>query len=353
MSVSTVSVYPHGMMQLPYAMEDIPKQLHGKSYGPINSKPNQLPQIFIKEATVVRRSLIHEDEHGIPIKVLDRSDETVKGLSEAPAVFGMVLTSKKNDPKVSMPLAAGKMTDPILAHWQAGLGKALVFTSDPTRKWGAEWVASPAYSAFWQQVVRSVSRPPMSTDFDVQTTVNGNKGKVVVEAVNKDDNFLNFLSLGGDILGPDGKAKPVRLVQTGPGAYEAEFDAKDSGSYVVALSYRGQKQSGILRGGVAVNSEPEYRDLQSNDAKLAEIVDKTDGRMLTPWDSAGADLFSRRACSARRIADADLGCADSDSAGVDPARRRDAPNRVGLEFDQASGDGDGRSRAGVHDGSPG
>ena len=55
----------------------------------------------------------------------------------------MVLTSRKNDPKISMPLAAGKLSDPILAHWQAGLGKSLVFTSDPTPKWGSNWIGSP------------------------------------------------------------------------------------------------------------------------------------------------------------------------------------------------------------------
>ena len=32
----------------------------------------------------------------------------------------------KADPKVEMPLAAGKLNDPILAHWQTGLGKSAV-----------------------------------------------------------------------------------------------------------------------------------------------------------------------------------------------------------------------------------
>ena len=293
-SVSTITVYPHMMAGLPPVMGDLPDQLNGHHYGPINSKPNQLPQIFIKEATIVRRSLIHEDEHGIPIKMVDQSDETVKGFVQTPPVFGLVLTSRKNDPKVSMPLTAGKMNDPILAHWQAGLGKSLVFTSDPTAKWGSLWVASPAFSKFWAQVVRSVSRPPMSEDFDVRTTVEGTHGKVVVEALNKDDNFLNFLNISGDVLTPAGKPERLRLVQTGPGTYQAEFTARDPGSYVVGLSYHGQKASGMLRGGVAVNSEPEYRDLQSNDVKLQEIVDKTGGRMLTPWDTQNADLFTRQ-----------------------------------------------------------
>ena len=122
----------------------------------------------------------------------------------------------------------------------------------------------------------------MSTDFDVQTTVNGTKGKVVVEAVNKDDNFLSFLNMAGDVLDPNGKPIPLRLVQTGPGTYEADFNATEAGSYVVALSYHGQKTSGILRGGVAVNSQPEFRDLQSNDQKLHEVVDKTGGNLMPP-----------------------------------------------------------------------
>jgi hypothetical protein len=133
----------------------------------------------------------------------------------------------------------------------------------------------------------------MSGDFDVQTTVNGTKGKVVVEAINKDDNFLSFLNMAGDVLDPNGKPIPLRLVQTGPGTYEAEFNATEAGSYVVGLSYRGQKTSGILRGGVAVNSQPEFRDLQSNDQKLHEVVDKTGGNLIAPWDAEGADLFSR------------------------------------------------------------
>ena len=61
----------------------------------------------------------------------------------------MVLTSKKPDPKVSMPLSAGAMQDPILAHWQAGLGKSAVFTSDATGKWAPQWVQSAAFSKFW------------------------------------------------------------------------------------------------------------------------------------------------------------------------------------------------------------
>src|SRR5205823_607810 len=85
-SVSTVAVYPHGGMIGP-TLQDIADKLQGRAYGPINGDFNQLPKIFIKEATVVRRTLLHTDAAGIPLQLVDPSDEFVKGLSGFPDVY--------------------------------------------------------------------------------------------------------------------------------------------------------------------------------------------------------------------------------------------------------------------------
>jgi hypothetical protein len=86
----------------------------------------------------------------------------------------------------------------------------------------------------------------------------------------------------------------VRLVQTGPGTYEGEFDAPDPGNYVAVLNYHGpQNQGGVMLSGMAVNSSPELRDLKSNESVLHEVARKTGGRVLTPFDAANANLFNR------------------------------------------------------------
>jgi hypothetical protein len=298
-SVSTVAVYPHDQSDngLPPTMRQIAKELKGRAYGPINGNFSQLPQIFIKEATVVRRSLIFEDKKGMPVKINQGStSEMIKGLTELPDIYGLVLTSRKQNPQIELPLVAGRNSppDPLLAHWQTGMGKAAVWTSDAYNKWSANWVAMGGYDKFWAQVVRSVSRPPMSGDFDVQTVQNGDKGKITVEALNRDSAFLNFLSMGGTVIGPDGKAVNVRLVQTGPGTYEGEFDADQPGNYVGVMHYHGpNNQQGVMLSGMAVNSSPELRDLKSNDTVLSDIARKTGGRMLDPFAPETADLFSR------------------------------------------------------------
>ncbi len=296
-SISTVAVYPHDMSDrgLPPTMRKMAQDTGGRAYGPINNNPNQLPQIFIKEATVVRRSLIHEPKEGIPIKQNVTSSDIMKGLAgvDLPPLAGMVLTSRKNNPQIEVPLTAGAANDPIFAHWQTGLGKAAAFTGDAHNKWAAYWVGSPIYAKFWAQVVRGVSRPPMSTDFDVQTTQLGNGGHITVEALNKENRFLNFLNIRGTVVGPDGKPKDVRLVQTGPGTYAGDFESKDPGTYAVVLNYTGAKgEHGYIPSGMAVNSSPELRDLKSNEAVLKQIADRTKGRVLTPYD-ANIDLFNR------------------------------------------------------------
>jgi hypothetical protein len=210
-------------------------------------------------------------------------------------VYGMVLTSKKPNPQIEMPLVAGKNNDPVLAHWQTGLGKAAVFTSDAHNLWAAQWVGSEVYDKFWAQVVRAVSKPPQSTDFDVQVVPAGpNKRKVVIEALDKNASALNFLTVRGQVVGPDLKPVDLRAVQTGPGVYEAEFDTPLPGNYVSVMNYHGSDgKGGVLLSGSSVNTSPELRDLKSNDSFLKQVAERTGGKLLSPFDPASADLFNR------------------------------------------------------------
>ena len=305
-SISTVTITAHGPGGIPPAMKEMADKTKGRAYGPVEKNPNQLPQIFIKEATVIQRSLIHEPSEPIRVQINEAGSDLVKGIGSFPSLRGMVLTSRKdnaqNDIKLALvaanPGMNGKINaDPLLAHWQTGLGRAVVFTGDATARWAPEWAGSPMFSKFWAQAVRSVARPPMSTDFDVQTVQNGTKGKIIVKANNKDTGFLNFMSITGTVLGPDGQPATVKLVQTGPGTYEQEFDAPLEGNYVVPLHFEGKVEGkdarGDLMGGLTINGAPEQRDLQSNDAMLQHIADVTGGRMLSPFDAEGANLFTR------------------------------------------------------------
>ena len=295
-SVSTINVYPHGGQVISPTMTDIAKQLKGKAYGPINDNFTRLPQIFVKEATVVRRSLISEAAEGIPLHRRPSGSDVMRGIADPlPMVSGLVLTTRKNSPQVQMPITAGLNNDPLLATWQTGLGRAAVYTSDATNKWGVRWVASSNYEKFWAQLVRSVARPPMSNQFDVNVSQHGDKGHIVVEGVDKDSGFADFLNIDGPVIGPTGTKTDQRLVQTGPGRYEGDFPMSDAGTYVAVMRYRTPTgEQGVLPvSGIAQNTSPEMRDLRSNDALLSDIARRTGGRELPAFDAAGANLFAR------------------------------------------------------------
>jgi hypothetical protein len=152
-----------------------------------------------------------------------------------------------------------------------------------------------SYATFWAQLVRAVSRPAQSSDFDVQTTITGQTGKIVVEALNKDSSYANFVSIAGKVMGPDLAPHDVRLVQTGPGTYEATFVATEAGNYVLVLNHRSPDgKNGVIVSGAAMNNAPELRQLQSNDALLADIARRTGGRELSdPFDADHAGFFRR------------------------------------------------------------
>lgn len=289
-TASTITVFPHG--GAPDTMSQIAQALGGRSYGPITANFNQLPQIFTKEATVVRRSLIFEDAKGIPVQTPAGGD-LIRGLADFPTIFGMVLTTRKDSPQVDMPLIAGKAGDPLLAHWQTGLGKSAAFTSDAHARWLVNWLAGGGYGKFWAQVVRGVARPTVSGDFDTTTTIVGDRGRIVVEALGRDSARLNFLNIVAHVQSPDGQIQRVRLTQTGPGAYQGEFPAGPRGSYVVVMNYSGSEgQEGLILAGAAKSSSPEQRALRSDMSILKEIADRTGGRVLSPFD-ANAFLFAR------------------------------------------------------------
>jgi Mg-chelatase subunit ChlD len=253
--------------------------------------PGQLKQIFIREARMLRRQLIHEPIGGIDLV-------TSGEVPAMPKLAGMVLTSVKPDPTIVVPIVANnRYHDPIFAHWQIGLGRAGVFTSDATARWAPLWIASPNFGRFWAETIRNIARPPMSGDFDIRTIRDGPHTRLIVEAFNGDGAAKSFIRFTGKFAGPDPDraSAGIDLQQTGPGRYEAMLDTPDSGNYAAAISYTAPDgTTGSLVAGVSIPQSVELRDMQSNESYLAEIASRTGGRLLSALDRASrAGLFDR------------------------------------------------------------
>jgi len=260
----------------------IAEKTGGKFY-PTNDH-SKLPQIFIKESREVRRSLVQEGL--FDPRLVNSLSPLVPGLSgeRLPPLRGFVLTTAKPAATIPIVRKSEEGDDPILAHWQVGLGKTVAFTSGMWTKWGPEWTSWSKFSKLWAQIARWASRQSEAAAFDVTTSVQGGKAKVRIDALNKDAEAVNFMDVAGTLVNPGQDSQPLRLTQTGPGRYEGEFDARDRGNYIINLQYAmghgTSAQSGTLQTGVTVAYSPEYSQLRANRTLLDELQQRTHGRLL-------------------------------------------------------------------------
>jgi uncharacterized membrane protein len=273
-TVSTVLISGHAG---PDTMEWMAANGKGRFYDV--KSPNDLPQIFIKETAVILKSAIYEDPFKPQVRAMT---EPVRGINatEYPTLLGYVATSPK--PRAETPLYTDK-GDPLLAHWQYGLGRAVAFTSDAKSKWAKLWLNWDKYRQFWSQIGQWSLRRLDTADFNTEVTVEKGEGLINVEALDAEGNYRNFLNLAAVVVSPKGEKVNTRLEQTGPGHYEARFPTKDVGVYSLHLLdiKDGQVRSSQFMG-ASVNYSPEFLASEPNANLLRRIAESGGGKVLDP-----------------------------------------------------------------------
>ena len=286
-TVSTVGIFPHQQSDL-LRLKRVADATGGQAYDVRN--PNELPQIFIKEAMVVRRNLINEQTF-TPQLVYSLSEIT-KGLSSSyPDLDGYIITGPKGG--LNQIILNSQENDPILAICQSGMGRCAAFTSSIDSRWAGNWLGWSNFETFWEQVVRWAGKPSQSSDCEISTDIQDKKVTVNVEAIDDEGKFIQFSDIDGRVISPDVEVEDIELVQVGPGQYSATFDAKGSGSYIVNMRYKKIGEPDkiyITDTAVTIPFAPEFRDLSDNMPLLAQVIEMTNGRMLSS-DPNQANLF--------------------------------------------------------------
>jgi uncharacterized membrane protein len=282
-----VGIFPHSPADV-QSLLNVAQATGGRFY---NVKdPQQLPQIFIKEAQVVRRALIVEET--FTPKITYGLSEIVSGLPMAlPSLDGYVLTGPKGG--LNQVVISSTQDDPVLATCQAGLGRCVVFTSSADSRWASSWLSWGGMRSFWEQTVRWVAKPGQASDCEIFADVQGRQVTVSVEAVDAEGKFVQFAGINGQVISPDMSTMPIQLNQIGPGQYQGRFEAASAGSYIIALRSRklgADGESQITHTAVTIPFAPEFRDLRDNAPLLAEVSEITQGRILVS-DPNQANLY--------------------------------------------------------------
>lgn len=257
----------------------------------------EVPQIFVREASMKGRALIVEDDV-VPSVLLPRGGP-LDGIGVVPAIRGYVLCVPRDGlAQVGAAVQSKEGVDPIAAWWNHGTGRAMVVTTDLASRWCDPWLASGALARVTEQSVRWLMRPAAMTGVRVAFQADGDEADLIVDF----DEGAQAAAMGHDsralVVRPDGEVVAVPLRQTAAGRLVGRMRTDAQGSYLAAVTCvgvgaNGQPQAGTVHAVHSLAYPAEYRSVQDNAALLRAVAERTGGRVLDPALPATWDLASK------------------------------------------------------------
>ena len=274
-TISTVAVASHGLTESK-RLREIAEATGGKYYSVSDGRA--LPRIFQREARRVSRPLVYEPKGGASPEIIF-PHESMQGIERnLPPISGFVLTQTKDSPLAQVIIQSPKPDAPenatIAAAWTYGLGRSAVITTDGGARWAANWTSWDGYEKLYSQLVRWLMRPSgENRQFSISSSIRDDQVHVVVTALTKDDEYLNFLDIQATAIDPDLNPIPLRLRQSAPGRYVGTFPIAKTGSYFVnVIPGTGNAP---LSTGISVPYSAEYRIRESNLELMNSLAEQT------------------------------------------------------------------------------
>ena len=233
----------------------------------------QVPRIASKETTILTRNAIVE---GLVAAIVDEPSPILRGMSgDFPPLQGYVATTRKERAVTALESERGH---PLLAHWQYGLGRVVVWASDAQTGWTKSWSSWPEVGQFWSQAVRWALPAPVRSDFQpvAQVTPDGRHVDLAVKSVRDDGRFADLQDTRATVVDPSGTARELVLPQVSPGTYELVSRVDEPGVYRVLFTQGNREETA----GFAVPDAPEAHTVGANRTLLDQLARDTSGREL-------------------------------------------------------------------------
>ncbi|HYL37162.1 MAG TPA: VWA domain-containing protein [Bryobacteraceae bacterium] len=270
-------------------LEKVAAMANGKSY--FLNEPAGLEQILLKDvmehtgSTAVEKTL--RPSVGKNVEILDGV-----GIDTAPPLKGYVRFIAKPSADTILKI---DQKDPLLARWQYGLGRAVVFTSDAKSRWAADWVTWKGFDRLWTNILRDLL-PHAET------------GEARVDYDSASGDLVANYQLGRDVPPPP---KPPAIYIFGPNGFRHPLPVSE----LADKTYRGRIHVGDLQGLFRIRpleesrafpevgyyrQEQELLDYGANQFLLRSIADFTGGR-FNPSARQVFDASGRSEASTLRL----------------------------------------------------
>jgi uncharacterized membrane protein len=236
-------------------------------------RSTQIPRIATKETTILTRNAVVE---GKIAAIVAEPSPILRSLSgDLPALNGYVATTRKDRAVTALETERGH---PLLAHWQYGLGRVVVWTSEAQQGWASEWANWADAAQFWSQAVRWSLPAPIRPDFQsaAQVGPDGRRVTLSVQALRDEGRFADLQDTRATVLSPDGSAREIVLAQRAPGTYGLESRVGAPGVYRVLFRQGAREEIA----GFSVPDSVELHSLGINRALLDQLARDSGGHEL-------------------------------------------------------------------------
>jgi uncharacterized membrane protein len=268
-SLSTIAVGSDADRGL---LVELARKGQGRSY--FTERIDNIPKIVFRELDLALKEAIIE---GAVQPHVQETSPVLRGITPGsiPQLGGYDITSPKD---ASVTALTSDLGQPLLAHWNYGLGRVLAFTSSVNQVWAKDWLGWGDFDRFWNSAVRWTMQSPLNRQ--LQPTVNVTTDEagqplahIAVESLNDDLGFSDLSDITAGLRSPSGVVTTTLLSQAGPGRYEADVPVSELGAYEVRLTRPGEEAAPpeTETAGFTVPVGEEWAHVGTNDRLLKRL----------------------------------------------------------------------------------
>ncbi|MDO8210597.1 vWA domain-containing protein [Conexibacter sp. CPCC 206217] len=269
----TVSAVALGAQADTRLLQTIATTTRGRYYQ--TSDARRLPRIFASDA---RRTARPTRVRG-RIAVSEGTDSAIvrslAGRALAPLRENVVTTLRPGAQADLLGADRGHRTDPVLAHWQYGSGRVVVWTPGVAPTTAGPWARE---TRLWQDATRWAERAS-ATPALTPALLSGDPDRIVVDPLQNADEPLELADLTGTLAGSDGRPVALTFTQTGPSRYEVAAGALSAGIYRATVA-DGDGTVPSASAALAVPYAAEYLPRPQGSSALGPLTAATGGRLL-------------------------------------------------------------------------
>ena len=252
-------------------LKDLAESCNGRYF--YTDITTDIPRIFAQEVFLSSNTyLIHEEF----TPIVTSNDAMIKDVvaEGLPTRKGDVATTPKDR---SIQLLQTHYGDPLLCYWQYGLGKTVVWTSDVTGEWSANYSGWENTQLLWHNIIQYVTQDMGMEGAYVEVKQNGSRSELHYTT----ENYNSNTSVIAMVFDDEGNATEVELDPVKPGEYIATIDTAGTGVYTINVQQKEGEEVVSSMNTAAINQYSlEYRFYPDN-TLMEEYVASVGGRIIT------------------------------------------------------------------------